>query len=175
MNIFQKIKLRNERKKHIRRPLDINESLSRSTDRNVVADAYEFYMRLCEWDVDNSFNATVKTFLLCVAYDGEIANGGISQFLANHSGKYAHQTADALHTIGALDSERLLRKSFLFFKNGTVPEDDDLRNQMLDEKTDSVCADSVFAQLDIASYNGDTVGYCYKYLMANKDKLTEQA
>ena len=166
MNFFQRFKFRKELKKHINRPLDINEILSRDTDTNVVVDAYEFFMRKSNWKIDDSFNDTIKTFLLCVLYDGEITNGGISQFLINSSGNYAHQTADALHTIGALDSEKLLRKSFTLFKNGIVPACEDDRNQMIDEMTD---ADSVFEQLDIESYNKDIHRFCYKYLFANKD------
>ena len=166
MNLFQKLKFRKELKKRVNRPLDINEILSRDTDTNVVVDAYEFFMRRCNWKIDDSFNDTIRTFLLCVLYDGEIANGGISQFLINSSGNYAHQTADALYTIGALNSEKLLRKSFTLFKDGIVPASEDDRNQMIDEMAD---ADSAFEKLDIEAYNEDVHSFCYKYLLVNKD------
>ena len=109
---------------HQNRPLDINEILSRKTERNVVIDAYEYFMRQSNWEIDSRFNDTVKNFLLCVLYDGEVGNGGISQFLANNSENFTHQTADALHVIGAVESEKLLRKSFELFPNGTVPKDE---------------------------------------------------
>ena len=140
MNFFQKLKFRKELKKHVNRPLDINEILSRDTDTNVVVDAYEFFMRRCNWQIDDSFNDTIRTFLLCVLYDGEIANGGISQFL--------------------------IRKSFTLFKDGIVPASEDDRNQMIDKMAD---ADLAFEKLDIEAYNEDIHSLCYKYLLTNKD------
>ena len=83
MNFFQRIKLRRQLKKHISRPLDINEILSRKSNINVVIDAYEFFMQKYHWKIDGCDSPYVRTSLLCVLYDGEIANGGISQFLAN--------------------------------------------------------------------------------------------
>ncbi|MBP3686393.1 MAG: DUF4375 domain-containing protein [Clostridia bacterium] len=167
MNFFQRIKFRRQIKKHINRPLDINEILSRESDTNIVVDAYEFFMRKYHWEIDECSSACVKVFLLCVLYDGEIANGGISQFLANSSGNYAHQTADALHLIGALDAETLLRKSFVYFKNGLVPEDETARNKMLDEfiETDRML------ELDADAYNTDVFSFCYQYLIKNKSQI----
>ncbi len=166
MNFFQRLKLRKQLKKHINRPLDIREILSREITSNVVVDAYEFFMRQCQWIIDDRFSSCVKTFLLCVLYDGEVANGGISQFLASSSGNNAYQTADALHIIGALDAETLLRKSFTLFSNGKVPADEDTRNQMLDKIS---AADTMLDQLDIQAYNTDIHSFCYQYLMDNKD------
>ena len=167
MNFFQRIKFRRQIKKHINRPLDINEILSRESDTNVVVDAYEFFMRKYHWEIDECSSACVKVFLLCVLYDGEIANGGISQFLANSSGNYAHQTADALHLIGALDAEMLLRKSFVCFKDRLVPEDEAARNKMLDEFVET----DMMLELDTAAYNTDVCSFCYQYLIKNKDQI----
>ncbi len=167
MNFFQRIKFRRQMKKHINRPLDINEILSRQSDTNVVVDAYEFFMRKYHWEIDECSSVCVKVFLLCVLYDGEIANGGISQFLANSSGKYAHQTADALQLIGALDAETLLRKSFDYFKNGLVPEDETARNKMLNEFVET----DMMLELDADAYNTDICSFCYQYLIKNKDQI----
>lgn len=163
MNFFQRIKLRRYLKKHINRPLDINEILSRKSDMNVVVDAYEFFMRRYHWKIDECDRPYIRTFLLCVLYEGEIANGGISQFLANTCGNYAHQTADALHTIGALDAETLLRKSFILFREGIVPEDEIVRNKALDE----ICETDTMIELDALAYNMDISEFCYRYLMNN--------
>lgn len=165
MNFFQKIKLRRQLKKHINRPLDINEILSRKSNINVVIDAYEFFMRKYHWKIEGCDSPYVRTFLLCVLYDGEIANGGISQFLANTCGNFAHQTADALHTIGALDAETLLRKSFVLFSNGVVPEDEVVRNKILDE----ICETDTVIELDTVAYNTNICNFCYRYLINNVD------
>lgn len=165
MTFFQKIKFRSEMKKHIKRPLDIKEILLRDTDTNVVIDSYEFFMRQYQWEIDNCYDPIVKNFLLCVMYDGEVGNGGISQFLAHSDGKYAYQVADALHTIGAIDAEMLLRKSFTLLPDEMVPEDDDLRSQMIDR---IYTENTVFNQLDIEAYNMDIDTFCYRYIMNNK-------
>lgn len=167
MNIFQRIKLRKQIKKHINRALDIDEIISRESDTNVVIDAYEFFMRKYHWQIDECNSLDIKTFLLCVLYDGEIANGGISQFLANSSGNYAHQTADALHMIGAVDAEMLLRKSFGLFYDGIVPEYEATRIKVLDEisETDTMIV------LDTEAYSMDISGFCYQYLIKNKEQF----
>lgn len=168
MNFLERIKLQRQIKKHINRPLNINEILSRQADTNVVVDAYEFFMRKFHWSIDECASEYIKIFLFCVLYDGEVCCGGISQFLASNSGNYAHQTADALHTIGAFEAESLLRRSFSFFDNGVVPENEDIRNQMLDKAEYS---NTIFKELDTIAYNTDISSHCYKYLMNNKTQF----
>lgn len=81
MSIFHRIKLRKQLKDHANRPLNISEILSRSDKTNVVVDAYTYFMRQSNWEIDDRFNEKIRIFLLCVLFDGEVANGGISQFL----------------------------------------------------------------------------------------------
>ena len=171
MNFFQRVKLRRQVKQYINRPLDIREIISRESDTNVVVDTYEFFMRKYHWEIDECDSPYVKIFLLCVRYDGEIANGGISQFLANTSCNYAHQTADALHTIGALDAETLLRKSFLLFSDGIVSEDEVAKNTILDEISET----DAMMKLDTAAYNTDICSFCYQYLTKNKTQFLTNA
>ena len=71
---------------HINRQLDIQEIFSRDYSANVVVDAYEYHMRKCNWDPSFMKESSVKDFLLCVLFDGEVCNDGISQFLSNGSG-----------------------------------------------------------------------------------------
>ncbi len=103
--------------------MDINEILSRENERNVVIDAYEFVMRQSKWEIDDRFNKTVQNFLYCVFYDGFIGNGGISVFLVDNGGIVANSVADALHNIGAIESEIILRKSFELFPNSVIALD----------------------------------------------------
>ena len=166
MNFFQKLKFKKEIKKHINRPLDIEEILSRERNENVVVDTYEFFMRRSGWVIDGRFSDTVKTFLLCVLYDGEVAGGGISQFLLESSGKHAHQTADALHAVGAFESEALLRKSFSLVPHSAVPEDDETRNEIL---LNNGKADDLLEELDENAYTQDIQSLCLKYLSDRKE------
>ncbi len=167
MNIFQKIRMRREIKRHINRPLDIAEIVSRSSDTNVVVDAYEYFMRKYHWEIDKCSSDCVRVFLLCVLFEGEIGSGGISQFLADSSGNYAHQTSDALHLIGAFDAEMLLRKSFELFPDGIVPNDETDRNNIID----GICESDTMTDLDAKAYDTDISRFCYKYLMMNKEQF----
>ncbi len=85
----------------------------------------------------------------------------------NDSGKYTYQTVDALHTIGALDAEKLLIEAIALFPDGNVPEDDDLRSQILDQIADEGID---FCDLD-RKYDVDILPPCYQYLIKNKELL----
>lgn len=148
---------------HQNRPLDINEILSRENERNVVVDAYEFFMRQSKWEIDDRFNKTIQSFLYCVFYDGFIGNGGISVFLAENGGLIANSVADALHNIGAVESEKILRKSFELFPNSVILEDKTERQKLLETLED------VFTPLDIEAYYADAYSFCYRYLTKNKE------
>lgn len=167
MNIFQKIKMRRAIKRYLNRPLDIAEIVSRDSDMNVVADAYECFMRKYHWEIEECCSDCVRVFLLCVLFEGEIGSGGISQFLAGSSGNYAHQTADALHIIGASDAEMLLRKSFELFPDGIVPANETDRNNIMD----GICESVTMTDLDAKAYDTDISRFCYKYLMMNKERF----
>lgn len=153
---------------HQKRPLDINEILSRDSERHVVRDAYEFFMRQSKWQIDDRFNQTVQNFLNCAIYDGYVGNGGISFFLSNNGGNYANKVADALHNINAIKAERLLRKSFELFPNSVVPEDEAERNSILEKYRED------FTSIDIEAYNIDLDYFCYQYLMKNKNHFLMQ-
>lgn len=167
MDFLQEIKIGSEIEKFINKPLDIKEILMRDTDINVVVDAYGFFMRKYQWDIDNCHDPVIKNLLLAFSFDGEIQNGGFYQFFYNSSGKYTYLTVDALHTIGAFDAEKLLKEAVALFPDGNVPEDDDLRSQILDQITDE---DVDFSELD-SEYDVDILLMCYRYLMENKEHL----
>lgn len=153
---------------HQNRPLDINEILSRENECNVVVDAYEFFMRQSKWEIDDSFNKTVQNFLYSVLYNGFVGNGGISVFLVDNGGLIANNVADALHNIGAVESERILRKSFELFPDSVIPEDETERQKLLGIIEDDLTS------LDIEVHNADTYSFCYRYLMKNKDYFLMQ-
>ncbi len=167
MDFLKDIKIESEIEKFINRPLDIKEILMRDTDINVVVDAYEFFMRKYQWDIDNCQDLVIKNFLLAFSFDGEVQNGGFCQMFYNDSGKYTYQTVDALHTIGALDAEKLLIEAIALFPDGNVPEDDDLRSQILDQIADEGID---FCDLD-RKYDVDILPPCYQYLIKNKELL----
>ncbi len=150
-------------RKHETRPLDINEIISRDTEENVVRDAYEYFMRKCNWDFSNQFNNFVKSFLLCVIYDDEVWQFGIYQYLSN-KGQFAHETAEALQLIGAKRSAKALKSAFEFFPDKTVPKIQEERDYLLAKlnKYEINC-------LSKDSYYEDISYYLYNYLKKNKE------
>ena len=103
------------------RELDIEEILSRDYSPNVIIDAYEYCMRKCSWDVSQMQNSTVKVFLLCIIFQGEVENGGITQFLSNSSGNMTSETIDALKRIDEVYADLLIKAAHCF-PEGIVPK-----------------------------------------------------
>ena len=82
-----------------------------------------------------------KNFYFNQCWEIEVNNGGISQYFFNTSGRYAHQTVEALKLIGAKKSANILQKAIDKFPNKTVPQDDEQRQEILEqieEKSDEI-------------------------------------
>jgi hypothetical protein len=72
-----------------------------------------------------------RTLYLVGMFEGEVINGGISQFFSNSAGNYAHETLEALRQIGAKLSAGLLEKSLSVFPSGIAPADRHKRCELL--------------------------------------------
>lgn len=169
INLFKSIKARRKKplKNNINRELDIMEILSREYSDSVVVDAYEYCMRKCGWDPSILKAGNVRDFLLCVLFEGEIANGGISQFLSNSSGDMAEETILALEKIGEPDIAKLLRKTLQCFPNGAVPKDCDARNDLIEQFDEKV--EAQFDEFDRILWNHSLSQSCYRFLQSHKN------
>ena len=157
-----KEELRAQIQKYQTRPLDIDEIVSRDTEKNVVGDVYEYFMRKCNWDFSNQFNSYINNFLLCVIYDSEVWQFGIYDYLL-HEGQFAHETAEALWLIGAKKSAKALKSAFELFPDKTVPKIPEERYSLLAELNE----DEINC-LNKDSYYEDISYYLYNYLMKNR-------
>ena len=54
--------------------------------------------------------------------EGEVNNGGFSQYFFNSSGKYANEAISALKTVGAEYTSSLLEQAMKIYKNGPTSE-----------------------------------------------------
>src|SRR5262245_9748370 len=72
-----------------------------------------------------------RTLYLVGMFEGEVINGGISQFFSNSAGNHAQETLDALRHIGAGLSAGLLEKSLAIFPAGAAPRDRHKRCELL--------------------------------------------
>jgi hypothetical protein len=64
-------------------------------------------------------------------FQGEIINGGISQFFSNSSGNWAHESLAALRQVGAALCVGLLGKALTLFPGGVAPTDRQKRCELL--------------------------------------------
>lgn len=171
MNLFKNIKTRIQSKKsmkeHADREPDIKEIISREYSDSVVVDAYEYCMRKCEWDPSTLSGGNVREFLLCVLFEDEINNGGISQFLSNSSGDMAEETISALEKIGEPEIAKLLREALKCLPNGTAPKDRDARNDLMDQFDEKV--EERFDKLDRIIWEHSLSQSCYTFLQEHKN------
>ena len=66
---------------------------------------------------------TVATAVLLHALEAEVNNGGFDQFFLNTSGRFALQTVEALHAIGADKTSTLLESAISIAYPDGYPED----------------------------------------------------
>jgi hypothetical protein len=73
----------------------------------------------------------LRTYYFVGCFDGELVNGGMSQFFSNSAGDYSLETLAALKEIGATMSAGLLEKALTIFPNREAPSDRKLRCELL--------------------------------------------
>lgn len=64
-------------------------------------------------------------------FEGEVVNGGISQFFSNSSGNWAQESLAGLREIGAALCVQLLEKALNLFPDGVAPADRQKRCELL--------------------------------------------
>ncbi len=100
-------------------------------DSDVVLDVLEIIQEKCDYGdkIDKLSNAE-KVIYLIGDVEGEVNNGGFSQYMYNSSGKYAKEAIEALKIIGANYTASLLEDAIEIYKNG--PTNDDRNNPEVD-------------------------------------------
>ena len=64
-------------------------------------------------------------------FQGEVINGGVSQFFSNSAGNWAHESLAALRQIGAALCVDLLEEALTLFPGGVAPADRPKRCELL--------------------------------------------
>jgi hypothetical protein len=64
-------------------------------------------------------------------FQGEVINGGVSQFFSNSAGNWAHESLAALRQIGAVRCVGLLENALTLFPGGVAPVDRQKRCELL--------------------------------------------
>ena len=113
-----------------------------------------------------------QTFIICNHLEGEVNNGGFSQYLYNSSGNNAYRVAACMDTLGAHRTAEICRSAFAVF-NQPIPQDWDDRQEFLDEfLTDEI--DVFLSQCDslFYQYEDDLEQLTYSYILTHKDCFT---
>jgi Domain of unknown function (DUF4375) len=82
-------------------------------------------------DVELLTGAERRLLRLIVELDGEIANGGLDQYLRNSSGDHAQEALSDLEAIGASAVADVLRTAAAWFPDGVISPDSDTRFDQL--------------------------------------------
>jgi hypothetical protein len=72
-----------------------------------------------------------RTYYFVGCFNGELVNGGMSQFFSNSAGNHSRETLAALKEIGATLSASLLERALTIFPNSEAPVDRKLRCELL--------------------------------------------
>lgn len=143
-------------------------------DRNSLVIAMNGWLcRKCNYGENiEKLTDTEKVFYLVVQLEGEVNNGGFSQFFYNNSGDFANETPDALQKIGADKTADICSRALAAF-GGTVPEDRNERESMLDDIfTDEI--NDILSKCDSEFYeHPDNLELLsYQFIFRNKDQFT---
>lgn len=152
-------------------------SIWKIEDKNdFVISLYGYLSEKCKYSerIEN-LSLYERTFYLCQVFEGEINNGGFSQFFYNSSGNFAIETIGSLVEIGGVKTSELLIKSISVFPNSQVPKLKDEREELLDEILNEQNSE-MLETCDNAfyKYEDNLLDLNYNYLMSHKgDFLNE--
>jgi hypothetical protein len=89
-----------------------------------------------------ALSASARTLYYVEIFNGEVLNGGFSQFFSNSSGEYAHEALAALQELGAPRAAGLLQQAMAAFPGGRVPPQRRSRYEQL-ERIDPAVLDAL--------------------------------
>ena len=119
----------------------------------------------------DKLSAAEKCFYLVYQLEGEINNGGFSQFFYNSSGDFANDTAAALREIGADKAADIYDKALAAF-GGTVSKNRSERNIRLNDAISNSIIE-ILNQCDIEFYKypDDLLELNYQFVMHNRTQF----
>ncbi len=100
--------------------------------------AIALYSALCDWtefgEHLDAISPEAQVFYLCNALDEKVNSDGLYGFLIESYGRWTPETADALETIGAPRTAKILLRAIALFPDGPFPRDyEERENLLLDE------------------------------------------
>lgn len=112
-----------------------------------------------------------RTAFFILQLEGEVNNGGFSQFFYSGSGDFANETPAALREIGANRMAEICAKA-LAALGGTVPKNRDEREIFLDNTfTDEIGEILNQCDMDFYEYRDDLVELLYRFVFNNRTQF----
>lgn len=116
----------------MKRHPDLESLLASENTTETIIELDTFISQLCDYgDSIDNLSPGQLTFHLNQNLEREVNNGGFDQFFFNSSGDRAHETVDALETIGAKKTADLLREAIDAFPDSRVPKDREERGGLM--------------------------------------------
>ena len=112
-----------------------------------------------------------QVFYVCYVLEGEVNNGGFSQYLYNSSGNDAYRVAECMEAIGAMNTAQICRTAIAAFDQ-PIPHDWTERQNFLDDfLTDDV--DEILNECDsrFYDYEDNLEQLTYSYIQAHKSSF----
>ena len=113
-----------------------------------------------------------QIFIICNHLEGEVNNGGFSQYLYNSSGNNANRVAQCMEAIGAVKTAEICRTAMAAFPR-PLPEDWEERQEFLDEfLTEDV--EEILEECDSAfyAYEDNLEQLTCAYILSHNDCFT---
>ena len=124
------------------------------------------------WQVDfEELSPAEQTFLCIWEFEGEVNNGGFSQYYFNSSGDHAHRIIEDLRQICAIETSDLVIQAHRLWPHSTIsPTMEDRRHTLAH---DGFVSDRRWDSLDAQffEYRDNLSKKMYDYLAANRDDV----
>lgn len=113
-----------------------------------------------------------KIFYFLQSLQAQVNNGGFDQYFFNFSGRFAHEALVALNAVDAPYTAGLLREGIQQFPGEKVPNDTDIRRELLINEL-SERAEKAWNSLDDKFYldKEDLDALCFEYIRKNRDEF----
>lgn len=139
-------------------------------ESSFVIEMASYIGKICEYgDNMNALNENQRTFYITYTLEGEVNNGGFSQFFFNSSGDLANEAVSAFEKIGANKTADICKKAVEIYGE-SVPLDRDEREALLIDNDE---VDEILNDCDNAffEYEDDLTALNYQFIINNKDSF----
>jgi len=117
--------------------IDINKLEGKETNEKFGIISDEVYNRHIDYNNIESFENPLKNLIYLLNMQGQVDNGGVTQFVDNSTGDHFIETKIALKEIGMESYHDILLEIEKSFPNGIVPKHQEKRRDAIDDMSEN--------------------------------------